>query len=208
MTDAYLGPEFSNNQIKNILRCQRLDYKELADDDLARYIAEKIFQNKIIGWFQGKMEFGPRALGNRSILANPCNPGMKDILNAKVKKRESFRPYAPAVLEERAADYFEAKQFSPFMLLAAKVREDKKATIPAVTHTDGTARVQIVNKIANPKLWNLIKSFENISGVPLIINTSFNLRGEPIVCAPAHALDDFFQSEMDILVLGNLVLEK
>jgi carbamoyltransferase len=208
MTDAFLGPGFSDSHIRNILRHQRLEYKEFADDDLARYIAEKIFQNKIVGWFQGKMEFGPRALGNRSILANPCNPGMKDLLNTKVKKRESFRPYAPVVLEERAADYFEAKQFSPFMLLAAKVREDKKTLLPAVTHIDGTARVQVVNKITHPKLCGLLEAFEHLSSIPVIINTSFNLRGEPIVCMPAHALDVFFRSKMDILVLGNFVLEK
>ncbi len=208
MTDAFLGPDFSDSHIKNILRHQRLDYKEFADDDLARYIAEKIFQDKIVGWFQGKMEFGPRALGNRSILANPCNPGMKGLLNTKVKKRESFRPYAPVVLEERAADYFEAKQFSPFMLLAAKVREDKKALLPAVTHVDGTARVQVANKMTHPKLCGLLEAFEGLSGIPIIINTSFNLRGEPVVCMPAHALDVFFRSKMDILVLGNFVLEK
>lgn len=154
------------------------------------------------------MEFGPRALGNRSILANPCNPNMKDILNSKVKSRESFRPYAPAVLEERVSDYFEAQQFSPFMLLAAKVRENKKAIIPAVTHIDGTARVQTVNKMTNPKFWNLIKAFEDINGIPMVINTSFNLRGEPIVCSPDDALNGFLKSKMDILVLGNFVLEK
>jgi carbamoyltransferase len=208
MADAYLGPEFSDSHIERILLQQNLEFKELAGDSLMRYVAEKIFQNRIVGWFQGKMEFGPRALGNRSILANPCNPGMKDMLNAKVKNREPFRPYAPAVLEERVSDYFEAKQFSPFMLLAAKVREDKKEMIPAVTHIDGTARVQIVNKTTNPKFWSLLRAFEGISGVPMVINTSFNLRGEPIVCSPAHALDDFLRSEMDVLVMGNFVLEK
>lgn len=208
MADAYLGPEFSNSQIRKILMHRGSCFKELTDDSLVTYIAGKIFQDKVVGWFQGKMEFGPRALGNRSILANPCNPDMRGILNSRVKNRESFRPYAPAVLEERVTDYFEAAQFSPFMLLAAKVREDKKAIIPAVTHIDGTARVQTVNKMVNPKFWNLIKAFEDISGIPLIINTSFNLRGEPIACSPADALDDFLQSKMDILVLGNFVLEK
>lgn len=208
LQDAYLGPEFSSNQIKRILLNRGVAFKEFAEEDLTKYIAQKIFQDKIIGWFQGRMEFGPRALGNRSILANPCNPNMKDILNTKVKNRESFRPYAPAVLEERVNDYFEAKQFSPFMLLAAKVREDKKALIPAVTHVDGTARVQIVSKKTNLKLWNLIKAFQDISGIPLIINTSFNLKGKPIVCSPENALEDFLNTKMDVLVLGNFVIEK
>lgn len=208
MEDAYLGPEFSNNQIKRVLVNKNMNFKELSGDILTKYIADKISQDKIVGWFEGRMEFGPRALGNRSILANPCNPNMKEILNSKVKNRESFRPYAPAVLEEKAKDYFEAKEFSPFMLLAARVKEDKKNLIPAVTHIDGTARVQIVNKKINPKLWGLIKAFEDISGIPLVINTSFNLKGEPIVCSPEDALKDFLKSGMDILVLGEFVLEK
>jgi len=208
MADAYLGPEFSDSHIRKILMHRHLGFEELTGDNLVRRAAEEIFQNKIVGWFQGRMEFGPRALGNRSILANPCNPGMKDILNAKVKNREPFRPYAPAVLEEKATDYFEAKQFSPFMLLAVKVREAKKSKIPAVTHIDGTARVQVVNKTTNPKFWSLLKAFEEISGIPMVINTSFNLRGEPMVCSPVHALDDFLQSKMDVLVMGNFVLKK
>ena len=208
MEDAYLGPDFSANQIRRILLNKGLNFKELTEDNLAKQIAEKISQDKIVGWFQGKMEFGPRALGSRSIIANPCNPHMKDLLNSKVKKRESFRPYAPAILEERTRDFFLAKQFSPFMLLAAQVREDKKKIIPAVTHIDGTARVQTVSKKVNPRFWNLIKEFENITGIPLVINTSFNLKEEPIACSPWDALNGFLKSEMDILVLGNFVLEK
>jgi carbamoyltransferase len=208
MSDAYLGPDFSTNQMKRALSNNGVNFKEFNDEDLFKYIAEKISQNKIVGWFQGRMEFGPRALGNRSILANPCNPRMKDLLNEKVKKRESFRPYAPAVLEEEVSEFFKAKQFSPFMLLAANVKEDKKAVIPAVTHIDGTARVQTVSKNINPKLWQLIKEFENITGVPVIINTSFNLRGEPIVCTPEDAIDVFRRSQMDCLVLGNYVAER
>jgi carbamoyltransferase len=208
MMDAYLGPDFSTEQIRRVLRGQDIHFKELTDSDLVKHIAEKISQDKIVGWLQGKMEFGPRALGSRSILANPCNPDMKELLNSKVKNREPFRPYAPTVLEEEATEFFEAKQFSPFMLLAAKVREDKKALIPAVTHIDGTARVQTVSKHTNPKFWNLIKEFENIKGVPLVLNTSFNLRGEPIVCSPKDALNAFLKSKMDVLVLENFVLEK
>ena len=208
MNNAYLGPDFSPNQIKRILINSKLDFKEFNDSDLAKYIAEKISQNKIVGWFQGKMEFGPRALGNRSILANPCNPDMRGLLNSKVKKRDSFMPYAPAALEERVTEFFTSKQFSPFMLLSARVKEDKRTIIPAVTHIDGTARVQTVNKNTNAKFWYLIKEFENITGVPVILNTSFNLKGEPIVCTPQDAIDTFLESQMDLLVLGNFVLEE
>jgi carbamoyltransferase len=133
---------------------------------------------------------------------------MKDLLNSKVKKREYFRPYAPAVLEESVTEFFTSKQFSPFMLLATNVREDKRPIIPAVTHIDGTARVQTVSKNTNPKFWHLIKEFENITGIPVIINTSFNLRGEPIVCTPEDAISCFKRSQMDCLVLGNYVAER
>ncbi len=208
MVDAYLGPYFTENQIKRTLINYKLDSKMLGDSDLLKYIAEKLSQDKIVGWFQGRMEFGPRALGNRSILANPCNPKMKELLNSKVKKREPFRPYAPAVLEERAGEFFKLKNPSPFMLLAPLVKEDKKNLIPAATHVDGTARVQTVSKNTNPRLWQLIKEFENITTMPLVINTSFNLRGEPIVCTPQDAISCFKRSQMDCLVLGNYVVEK
>jgi len=208
MTDAYLGPEFSASHIKRALLKEELDYKELDDSILFKYIAEKICNNKIIGWLQGRMELGPRALGNRSIIANPCNPEMKEMLNAKVKKRESFRPYAPVVLEERAKEFFMLKNLSAFMLLAPAVIEDKKRLIPAVTHMDGTARVQTINKNTNAKLWSLVKEFENITGIPVLINTSFNLKGEPIVCTPEDAISCFKRSQMDCLVLGNYVVER
>jgi carbamoyltransferase len=208
MTDAYLGPEFSASHIKRTLLKEELDYKELDDTTLFKYIAEKICNNKIIGWLQGRMELGPRALGNRSIIANPCNQQMKDILNAKVKKRDSFRPYAPVVLEERAKEFFMLKNLSSFMLLPPGVIEDKKGLIPAVTHVDGTARVQTINKNTNAKLWSLVKEFENITGIPVLINTSFNLKGEPIVCSPEDAISCFKRSQMDCLVLGNYVVER
>ncbi len=208
MRDAYLGPGFSEREMKRALAVGGINFKELDDEALFRYIAKLISQDKIIGWFQGRMEFGPRALGNRSILANPCNPKMKDLLNSKVKKREPFRPYAPVVLEERVSEFFEGKQFSPFMLLAGRVKDDKTAIIPAVTHIDKTARVQTVNNNTNPRLWQLIKAFENITGTPLLINTSFNLKGEPIVCTPQDAISCFKRSQMDYLVLGNYVAEK
>ena len=208
MTDAYLGPYFTEKQLRRTLINHNLDFKELNDSDLVKYIAKELSQNKIVGWFQGRMEFGPRALGNRSILANPCNPDMKELLNSKVKKRESFRPYAPAVLEEKAGELFKLENSSPFMLLAPQVKEGKEELIPGVTHIDGTARVQTVSKSTNPRFWRLIKEFENITGVPVIINTSFNLRGEPIVCTPEDAISCFQRSQMDCLVLGNYVIEK
>ena len=208
MENAYLGPEFSDTQIKRTLSSSRFKFQTLDEISLCRKIAQALLQNRIVGWFQGRMEFGPRALGNRSILANPCNPETKDILNSRVKKRESFRPFAPVVLEEKAAEYFELQDHSPFMLLAPRVREDKKAVIPAVTHVDGTARVQTLTQRQNPLLYSLIKDFEAISGVPVLVNTSLNLRGEPIVCSPEDALSCFERSGMDILVLGNCIVEK
>jgi carbamoyltransferase len=185
-----------------------LEYTELNENDLAKYVAGKIAQDKIIGWFRGRMEFGPRALGNRSIIANPCNPRMKDLLNNKVKHREPFRPFAPVVLEEKAEEYFEIRGRSSFMLLSPKVRETKKKLIPAVTHADGTARLQTINETANPVLWKLIKEFESITSVPMLINTSFNIRGDPIVCTPEDAIKCFLSTDLDYLVLGNCIVEK
>jgi len=208
MNDTYLGPEFSSARIKRVLVNHSVDFKEFEEAPLCKYIASKIAEDKIVGWFQGRMEFGPRALGNRSILANPCNPGMKELLNKKVKDREPFRPYAPLVLEEKAADYFDMQDPSRFMLLAPRVRKEKAAVIPAVTHHDGSARVQTLRKDDNPRLWRLVKEFEDITGVPVIINTSFNLRGEPMVCSPEDALQSFQRCSMDVLVLGDFVVER
>ncbi len=208
MTDAYLGPYFTEGQMKRVLVNHHLDFKELNDSDLTKFVAKELSEDKIVGWFQGRTEFGPRALGNRSILANSCNPGIKEILNSKVKKREAFRPYAPAVLEEKAGEFFEIKGQSPFMLFAPLVKDKKKRLIPGVTHVDGTARVQTVNKKTNPKLWSLIREFENITGIPAVVNTSFNLRGEPIVCSPADAISCFQRSQMDYLVLGNYLVKR
>jgi carbamoyltransferase len=208
MQHVYLGPGFTQEDIRRILSKKGMVFKELNDEELCRDVASRLSEDKIVGWFQGRMEFGPRALGNRSILANPANPRMKELLNSRVKKRESFRPYAPAVLGERVEDFFAAKQFSPFMLLAVNVRKEKMAVVPAITHIDGSARVQIVDKAINPKFWLLIKEFDNLTGIPLIINTSFNLRGEPIVCSPEDAINSFEGSQMDCLVLGNFVVER
>jgi len=208
MENAYLGNEYSDAQIKRALSSIRFKSQYLDERSLCNKIAAALFQNKIVGWFQGKMEFGPRALGNRSILANPCRPEIKDILNSRVKKRESFRPFAPIVLEEKAREYFELQQHSPFMLFAPRVRENKKEIVPGITHVDGTARVQTLSKLQNPMLYNLIEDFEILSGVPVLVNTSLNLRGEPIACSPEDALSCFERSEMDLLVMGNWVVNK
>lgn len=208
LDSPYWGPEFSPTAIRTALVNNQLNFTEMDDDALFRFVAEQISRDKIIGWFQGRMEVGPRALGNRSILANPCNPSIKALLNERVKKRESFRPYAPVVLEEEAGAYFELKQESPFMLLAAKVKPEKATLIPGVTHVDGTARVQTVSESINPRLWRLIKAFKECTGVPVLLNTSFNLRGEPIVCTPDDAINDFLKSKMDYLVLENFVVQR
>ncbi|MFH0985846.1 MAG: carbamoyltransferase [Candidatus Omnitrophota bacterium] len=208
MSHAYLGPSFSEEQIHRILLNHDAAFEVYEDEALASFVAKQIAENKVVGWFQGHMEFGPRALGNRSILGNPCHPGMKEILNDKVKKREPFRPYAPVVLQERAREFFDLECLSPFMLLAPQVRDEKKSLIPGIVHVDGSARVQTVGRDTNPKLWQLIKAFEAITGVPVIINTSFNLRGEPVAGSPEDALRCFFESDMDLLVLGNHVVAK
>jgi len=205
---AYLGPSYSKNHIERALKNSGINYRELDDEKLTDFAAEQLSKDKIFGWFQGRMEFGPRALGSRSIIANPCNPQMKDILNSKVKHRESFRPFAPVVLQEKTGEYFEFKGASPYMLLSPAVKEDKKNVIPAVTHVDGTVRLQTVSKDENPLLYRLIQTFEKRTGVPVLLNTSFNLRGEPIVCTPEHAIDCFKRTNMDYLVLGNFVAEK
>jgi carbamoyltransferase len=208
MEHAYLGPEFSIKEIKAAVIKNRLDFSELDEDQLLDIVTERVSMGKTVGWFQGKLEFGPRALGNRTILGDARNPKMVDILNHRIKHREWFRPFAPIVKEEKANEYFKMKNLSPFMLLAPEVREDKKTVIPAVTHIDGTARVQTVSKKSNPLLWNLLDRFETKTGVPVLINTSFNLKGEPIVCKPEEAINDYLNSEMDCLVLGNFYIEK
>ncbi len=209
MKSAFLGKSYSSEEIRKVIVNSKLPYQELPESDLTRVVAEKIAAGNIIGWFQGKMEIGPRALGNRSILADPRNPQMKDILNRKVKHREEFRPFAPAVLAEKAEDYFELQgQSSPFMLFAPEVRKNKTAVIPGVTHVDNTARVQTVKNTDNPRFYKLLKDFEILTGVPIIINTSFNLRGEPIVNTPQEAIACFLSTGLDYLVLENYILEK
>jgi len=208
MKHAYWGPSYSDKMLQTVLENGGFTYKRYEDEDLFKFVAEKISKNKTIGWFQGRMEYGPRALGNRSILGNPCNPEMKDILNFKIKSRESFRPYAPAVLEEKSLEYFKLKSTSPFMTLAAEVREEVRNKVPAITHVDGTARIQTVSRTDAPRFWKLISEFEKISGVPILLNTSFNLRDYPIVCWPKGALCSFQRTQMDYLVLENYVVLK
>lgn len=206
--DACIGPEYSSAQIRRALEASGLSYTEYDDETLFRITAQRIFENRTVGWFQGRMEFGPRALGNRSILGNPCNPAMKDILNNRVKHREPFRPFAPVIPLDRCAEFFELDRPSPFMLLSPRVRQEKCAVIPAATHVDGTARVQTITPASNPRLHRLIEAFERLSAVPVLINTSFNLRGEPLVCTPQDAIACFRRTGLDCLALGNCFVEK
>jgi len=207
MKDAYLGPSYPNQRCINILNEFGLSYKELTKEELCSKIATSLSEGKLVCWFQGRMEWGPRALGNRSLLADPRRPEMRDIINLKVKQREPFRPFAPSVLEEKSYDYFGNPIPSPFMLFAFKVNPNRQKDIPAVTHVDGTARPQTVRKEANPLFWNLIKEFENRTGVPVLLNTSFNVQ-EPIVCSPRDAISCFLKTKVDYLVLNNLLIEQ
>lgn len=205
---AYLGPSFSDEEIEISLRAAGLKARKVDEETLCREVAKAIHANKAIGWFQGRMEFGPRALGNRSIIGNATFNGMKDILNLRIKKREPFRPFAPIVLEEKCSEYFHLNIKSPYMLLAPPVRQDKREKVPAITHIDGTARVQTCDQTSNVRLRKLITEFEKLSGVPVIINTSFNRKGEPVVCTPAHAIDCYQQTQMDMLAIGSFIVEK
>ncbi|MBI2133051.1 carbamoyltransferase [Candidatus Woesearchaeota archaeon] len=209
MTNAYLGPEYSDDEIKRYLDSNSIKYEEYEkEEDLLRETARLIHENRIIGWFQGRMEYGPRALGARSIIANPCNPEMKDILNSKVKHREDFRPFAPVTTEEDAKKYFKVKQPDPFMVLLVDVKKDKMKLIPSVTHVDGTGRLQTTTEKDNPRYYRLIKTFKNLSKVPVLINTSFNIRGEPIVCSPNDAYRCFKGTGIDVLVMGRFIIKK
>ncbi len=207
MKDAFLGPDYTDDEIESLLRSTGVPYKRHDRQELIELTAKRIADQHVIGWFQGRMEFGPRALGSRSIIADARNPKNQSVVNLKIKYRESFRPFAPTVLEERTNDYFEFNRPSPFMLFVATVREDKRH-IPAVTHVDGSARLQTIARDQHPLYYDLIKEFERQTGCPVIINTSFNVRGEPIVCEPVHAWRCFLRTEMDTLVMGNCVVEK
>jgi carbamoyltransferase len=225
---SYLGPEFSDSEIREFLERNNITFHKLSDTDLIKETARLLAEEKIIGWFQGRMEFGPRALGARSILGDPRSPGMQKKLNLKIKFRESFRPFAPSVTEEAVTKYFHFNRPSPYMLFVAEVAEDKRrqmnekekqlfgidklnvvrSEIPAVTHVDYSARLQTVNKNINRKYYSLLKEFGEQTGCPVLVNTSFNVRGEPIVCSPRDAYKCFMKTEMDYLILGNYLLDK
>jgi carbamoyltransferase len=193
-------------QSKNIFNGE-WQVSELSDEEIAVETAKRISEGKIIGWFQGRLEFGPRALGNRSIVVDPRRAEMKDILNSRIKHREMFRPFAPSILEERVGDFFEHSHPSPFMLMTYKVKPEKRSEIPAPTHVDGTGRLQTVNQDQNPRYWRLIHEFEKLTGVPVVVNTSFN-DNEPVVCTPEEGIECFLRTKMDALAIGNFLVEK
>jgi carbamoyltransferase len=205
MTDVFLGPEFDDSELERSLRSFGVSYQRC--EDIEERAADLLADGKIVGWFQGRMEFGPRALGNRSILADPRQPEIKEVLNRRIKHRESFRPYAPSILEEYLDEYFEDSVTSPFMLMVFKVRPEKRPVIPATEHVDHTGRVQSVSRETNPRFWNLIEAFRKRTGIPLLLNTSFN-ENEPIVCTPLDALHCFATTKMDALVLGNFLVSR
>ena len=205
MKDAYLGPEFSDSEIEAAVKSFGASFERCAD--IEARAADLLAAGKIVGWFQGRMEFGPRALGNRSILADPRQAEMKDRLNTRIKHRESFRPFAPSVLEEYVDEYFEDSFPSPFMLMVFKVRPEKRALIPATRHIDNTGRVQSVSKEVNPRYWRLIDEFRKRTGIPLVLNTSFN-ENEPIVASPQDALHCFATTRMDALALGPFLVSR
>lgn len=205
MDHAYLGPSYADEEIEQFLAWSKLPFERL--DNIAEQTAELLAQGQVIGWFQGRMEFGPRALGARSILASPIPADMQARLN-EIKDREDFRPVAPVVMEERAADWFVGAQTAPFMLFIFDVREDRATQIPAVRHVDGTARVQTVNRRQHPLYYDLLAAFERRTGVPILVNTSFNTRGEPMVCSPRDAVESFWTSPLDALVIGPFLLRK
>ena len=204
--NVYVGPSYSNEKIIEFLDSQKISYKILEKDQLLKKTAQLIADGNIVGWYQGKMEWGPRALGCRSILADPRKAEMKDILNKKIKHREAFRPFAPSILEEYVKDYFEIEHPSPYMLFVAPVK--KPDEIPAVTHIDGTGRLQSVHKIANPLFYDLINEFYQITGIPVLINTSMNVMGEPIVNTPEQAYQMIIKTDMDFIVMGNNLVSK
>lgn len=228
MRGSYLGPSFDADEIAAFLDAAGASYRRVAPADLAGAVARILSEEKVVGWFQGRMEFGPRALGARSILGDPRSPRMQSQMNLKIKYRESFRPFAPSVLRERVADYFELDCDSPYMLLVAPVREDlrvpvtdaegelfgidklnvPRSIIPAVTHVDYSARIQTVRREDNPAYYDLLAAFDALTGCPVLVNTSFNVRGEPIVCTPEQAYACFMRTEMDCLVVGDFLLEK
>jgi carbamoyltransferase len=228
MRGSYLGPSFSDEEIARQLDAAGAVYERLPDAALLDRTAELLAGERVVGWLQGRMEFGPRALGNRSILGDPRSTKMQSVMNLKIKYRESFRPFAPSVLRERVAEYFSLDTDSPYMLLVAPVSEKwriamtpeqqrlfgieklnvPRSTLPAITHVDYSARVQTVHEDTNPRYYGLLRRFEALTGCPVLVNTSFNVRGEPIVCTPSDAYRCFMRTEMDVLVVGNFLMLK
>jgi carbamoyltransferase len=228
MHGAYLGPRFDAKTIESQLDGYGASYQILTDDDLFAKLADVLADEQVVGWFQGRMEFGPRALGGRSIIGDPRSRQMQSTMNLKIKYRESFRPFAPSVRAEKVGEWFEQDRPSPYMLIVAPVKEDKRlpmteeqqqlfgieklniprSQIPAVTHVDYSARIQTIHEDTNPRYYRLIKAFEEKTGCPILINTSFNVRGEPIVCTPEDAYRCFMRTEMDYLVIENYLLKK
>ncbi len=206
LRDAYLGPEYDEASIVAALNEAGIVGTKVAD--VGEHAAQLLADGKVVGWFQGRMEYGPRALGNRSILADPRRADMKGILNAKVKFREAFRPFAPAVLAEHVSEYFEGAGSFPFMTVVLPVKPEKRSVIPAVTHQDGTGRLQTVERAVNPRFYGLIDAFHRRTGVPVVVNTSFNLQGEPIVCTPEDAVSTYRRSGLDALIIGDYACEK
>jgi carbamoyltransferase len=205
MQHVYFGPDAADEDIENFLKWTKVPYRKL--ENVAAETAKILAEDKVIGWYQGRMEFGPRALGSRSILASPINPAMQQKLN-EIKDREDFRPVAPVVMEEHAPEWFENATYSPFMLFVYNVKEEKADLIPAVRHVDGTARIQTVNRSQHPAYYDLLQEFNKLTGVPVLVNTSFNTRGEPIVCSPRDAIECFWTSPFDALVINSFLLEK
>ncbi len=212
MDSAYWGPEYSREEIRAAVTAARMSeggctVNELGEDELLKQTASIIADGKILGWFQGRAEWGPRALGNRSIVADPRRPEMKEVLNRRIKHREIFRPFAPSILAEKTGEWFEQSHPSPFMTMAYAVKKEMRDKIPAPTHVDGTGRLQTVTENANPRYWRLIRAFEAQTGVPVVLNTSFN-DNEPIVCKPQEAIDCFQRTQMDALVLGDFLIAR
>ena len=228
MRGSYLGPHFKESEIKNFLDSNEIPYRQVNESQLTKLVATDLQKGKVVGWFQGPMEFGPRALGGRSIIGDPRNPKMQSTMNLKIKYRESFRPFAPSVLAEKVDEWFEMDEESPYMLMVAEVRKDKrismtkeqnklfgidllnvpKSQIPAITHVDYSARIQTVHEDTNKRYYDLIKEFEKETQCAVLINTSFNVRGEPIVCTPEQAYRCFMRTEMETLVLENFIIDK
>jgi carbamoyltransferase len=207
MKGAYTGPEFSREDIRAALEQSALTFESYNDEQVTKRGAQDIANGLVVGWFQGRMEFGPRALGNRSIVVDPRRAEMKDILNDRIKKREPFRPFAPSILEEHVGDYFEQTHPAPTMLMVYQIREERRKEIPAVTHVDGSGRLQTVSREVNERYYQLISDFAELTGVPLILNTSFN-ENEPIVCTPQEAIECFRKTKMNVLYLGNYAVRR